>query len=225
MEKESTSRFQDVGDAALLRLMAAEDELVPEVQEEFYQRHVKYMYGVCKRAFRHIVGSEKIEDLVQDTFVRVFDKAGAFTVEDDIDFDAQRHSVRAWMGKISENIVLDSFRGQPEVTFVDEETLDSYEAARLAKRSDSIEIEPYRSRELKLLEDAFETLTEDEKHVLRITAFWYKLGQKHQRLPNKVMTQLADSLDTNAANVRKIRSRGIATIRAYFEAHADPKSE
>ena len=219
MENDTASRFQNDGDGELLRLIASQPDSACEAQEEFYQRHVRYMYGVSRRAFSDLLGPDKIEDVVQDTFVRVFTKAGTFSFDESMDLSGQRRAVRAWMGKIMDNIVMDYFRGQPEIHFVDEETLDSYDVARAAQQGEPREGDGSVSRSQELLEDAFDTLTEDEKHVLRVTAFWYKPGQKQQKLPQKVMAELTESLHTNATNVRKIRSRGVAKIREYFESH------
>ena len=160
------------------------------------------------------MGAHKIEDIVQDTFVRAFQRAAQFSLEANIAPADERRLVRGWLGKISENIVRDYFRGQPEVDFVDEQTLEIYEAARQAGLE---EIGNSESSDFEQMEDAFETLTEDEEHVLRTTGLWYKPGQKQQRLPNSVMVELAASLNTNATNVRKIRSRGIAKVKKFFE--------
>jgi RNA polymerase sigma factor (sigma-70 family) len=214
MDKETSSRFHTDGDAGLLHLMALQDDSAYEAWDEFYARHVTYLYGICAQAFTKIVGPHKIEDIVQDTFVRAFQRAAQFSLEGNIAPADERRLVRGWLGKISENIVRDYFRGQPEVDFVDEQALEIYEAARQAGVE---EIGNNESGDFEQMENAFETLTEDEKHVLRTTGLWYKPGQKQQRLPNSVMVELAASLNTNATNVRKIRSRGIAKVKSFFE--------
>jgi len=66
----------------------------------------------------------QIEGLVQDTFIRAYERAGTYRPPDDSD-DAllRRRRVRAWLARISENIFLDSFRNEPQITLVDDDEL------------------------------------------------------------------------------------------------------
>lgn len=178
---------------------------------ELYSRHCVYVYAICKRAFLSILRPEQIEELVQDTFIRAFQKANTFSTDPLLDIAGQRKAVRAWLGAISENIARDYFRDQPLVDFVDEEALDSYAAQPVDENSDG------NSAGLEILEAALATLSDREQHVLRTTAFWYKPGADNQRLPNKVMENLAADLNTTPANIRQIRKRAIAKVREFIE--------
>ena len=66
-------------DAELLRIMATEaqgTERVRKAWEEFYRRHHQYILGVCMRSFAGVVGDGRIEEIVHDTFVRAYERAG-----------------------------------------------------------------------------------------------------------------------------------------------------
>ena len=221
METEKQPQFEGLGDLDLLRLMAVGDSLAFDAWEEFYERHGGYLYGVCKRAFTIVVGEHRIEDIVQDTLLKAFQKAATFQSETNLDAESQCRLVRAWLGRICENIVRDYFRGQPQVDFVDDDVLEAHKAAGSSPAEFGDEADCPMVTRLQMIEDALETLTETEQEVLRTTAMWYKPGQKAQKLPHSVMTELATSLKTNPVNVRKIRERGISKVRSYIESHEE----
>lgn len=220
MKDERQSRFKDHGDLDLLRLMATGDTLAFDAWEEFFERHKGYLYSVCKRAYTSVVGEHRIEDIVQDALAKSFQKASTLRNESNLDADNQRRLVRGWLGTLCENIVRDYFRGQPEVDFVDEDVLDSHESVESSQTEDIADKnELPRATRLQLMEAALQTLTEREQEVLRTTAMWYKPGQKAQRLPHHIMTELTTSLKTTPINIRKIRERGIAKVKIYIETH------
>jgi RNA polymerase sigma factor (sigma-70 family) len=226
MKPQRQSQFERLGDLELLRLMAAGDDLAADAWEDFFERHKLYLYKVCKRVFTNVVGEYRVEDIVQDALVKAFEKAGTLQHENDLDVDSQRRLVRGWLGTICENIVRDYFRGQPEVDFVDEDVLDAHEGreARQVLEESGVTDDSQSALRLRLMEEAMQTLNEREQEVLRTTGMWYKAGQKAQRLPNQVMTELAASLKTTPLNIRKIRERGIAKIKRYVETH-QPSTE
>ena len=202
------------GDAELLLLMSNGGAQSATAWNEFYNRHVEYVHAVCKRAFLPILRPEQIEELVQDTFIRAYQKANTFTSPAALDTAGQRKAVRAWLGAIGESIAHDYFRNQPMVDFVDDEALETYAVQPANDDSD----DPASER-LDLFEVAWATLTGREQQVLRTTAFWSKPGAKNQRLPNKVMEDLVADLNTTRANIRQIRKRAVAKIREYMERH------
>jgi hypothetical protein len=166
-----------------------------------------------------VVGEHRIEDIVQDTLLKAFQKAATFQSETNLDAESQCRLVRAWLGRICENIVRDYFRGQPQVDFVDDDVLEAHKAVGSSPAEFGDEADCPMVTRLQMIEDALQTLTETEQEVLRTTAMWYKPGQKAQKLPHSVMTELATSLKTNPVNVRKIRERGISKVRSYIESH------
>jgi hypothetical protein len=54
--------------------------------------------------------------------------------------------------------------------------------------------------------------------VLRVTFQWYEPGREHQRLPNDVAADLADTLQTTPENLRQIRRRALRKIKAHLTA-------
>jgi RNA polymerase sigma factor (sigma-70 family) len=184
---------------------------------EFYNRHYEYLYRVCRRAYCKILGEDRVCDLVQDTFLRVFQRACSFKEKHGLDLEGKRRLARAWLGMVSEHVFSDYFRNQPLVDFMDAESFpDPTDGS----------VEPCGEPPTSLLDEALEILTDREQQVLRATALWYKPGERHQRLPNSVMEQLATELGTNSANIRQVRVRAIAKVKAFIDSRgAGPESE
>ena len=179
---------------------------------EFYRRHMEYLYGVCQRAYRDLVGDLGVEDLVQDTFVRAFEKAHTFSSRGVTEPERLRRLVRAWLGKVASNLFRQGMLLSPKVDYTDEELQVASNVSDDPPAPDSPGVV--------LAQQALAALTEREQHVLRVTAHWYRPGQKHQRLPNRQMAELAKALKTTPTNVRQIRHRAMAKIAAYVKSHS-----
>jgi RNA polymerase sigma factor (sigma-70 family) len=212
-------------DSELLRLMATPaggNDTARTAWEEFYRRHFRYLRAVCTRAFLGIVGQAGVPEIVHDTFIRAYQKAGTFRSEDGIGPDGDRRHVRGWLGRISENIVRDRFRDEPDIVFVEEDDLIAKPAQIVddpLESRDSNRTGEATSPQLQRFETAFSTLSEREQEVLRQTAFWYRSDGQPQRMPNSAMKRITESLNISAANVRQIRARATAKLKVYMEQH------
>jgi RNA polymerase sigma factor (sigma-70 family) len=179
-------------------------------QARFYERHVRYLYGVLKRregVLRRVAGIA-VEDLVQDTFQRAFHYGATYQADGITDAERLRLRTRAWLGRIAQNLVAAALKGQVEVSaspFIEQ-----------ASAAD-IEEEPPSTREVRAMRKALEDLSEREQDVLRVTALYQRVGDDHQRLPNEVSTELALRWGTNSQNIRAIRSRAIKKLKTQLE--------
>lgn len=72
----------------------------------------------------------------------------------------------------------------------------------------------HESERLKALKSALATLSEAEQTVLRATMFHFQAGQEHQRMPHGAVKSLCDELSISPENLRKIRSRAMAKLKA-----------
>lgn len=199
------------GDGELLLLLSERGPQSQTAWNELYFRHVRYLFAVCTKAFFGLLRPEQIEELVQDTFIRAYDKASTFSFDLAVDKVGQQKAVRAWLGALSDSIARDYFRDQPMVDFVDDETLESFADQSGSDNSGST------SETQEVLEAAMATLNEREQQVLRATAFWFKPEATNQRLPNKVMKDLAADLQTSPSNIRQIRKRALAKFREFIQ--------
>lgn len=181
-------------------------------QARFYERHVRYLYGVLKRreaVLRRVAGIA-VDDLVQDTFQRAFQYGATFQTDGITDSERLRLRTRAWLGRIAQNLVAAALKGQVEVSaspFIER-----------ASGADPDEQEPPSTREVRAMRKALEDLSEREQDVLRVTALYQRVGDEHQRLPNEVSAELAARWGTSSENIRAIRSRAFKKLKSQLEA-------
>lgn len=188
----------------------AED--VRAAQRELYRRHLRYLYGVVHRRrdkLVHLAGLS-VDDVVQDTFQRAFHRAASFRPEPELDADRQRRRTRAWLGRIAQNLLVDAFRRNKEVSAT------PY-LERLTAPGGPDDEAPRSDPQLAILRDAMATLSEREQDILRVTALYQK-AEGHNRLPNDVSAQLAERWNTTNDNLRAIRSRAMKKLRKAMEA-------
>lgn len=198
----------------LLRLAASREapELdVRRAQAEFYERHVRYLYGVLKRREGVLVrvGGLAVEDLVQETFQRAFQYGASFRGGTADGPERERLRVRAWLGRIAENLVRDALsRGQERAAtpYVELQSTEDLEPA------------PPSSPELRAVREGLEQLTEREQDVLRVTALYQRMDDGQDRLPNAVAAELATRWGTNNQNIRAIRSRAMKKLQGLVAA-------
>ena len=86
-----------------------------KMQHELYKRFAPKMYGVC---LRYASNSEEAEDILQEGFIKVFNKIGSFRREG---------SFEGWIRRIFVNTAIEQFRKkvylQP-ITEVEEDTVE-----------------------------------------------------------------------------------------------------
>jgi RNA polymerase sigma factor (sigma-70 family) len=179
-------------------------------QAALYARHVRYLYGVLRRHQDKLLDAAGVsaEDLVQETFHRAFERAHTFVAGEIIDPDHLRRRVRAWLGRIAQNLLADHLRRFREVSA-------SPYLERLS--CDEIELPSAPSPELEGVIDGLRELSEREQDVLRVTALYLRAGD-HQRLPNAVSAELAARWGTSSENIRAIRSRAMKKLRSFIVA-------
>lgn len=176
-------------------------------QAVFYARHVRYLYGALQKQQSKLLSLAGIsaEDLVQETFHRAFERAHTFHAADIDDPEHLRRRTRAWLGRVAQHLLADHLERFREVSA-------SPYLERLS--CEAIDEAPRPSRELDLVTEGLDALTEREQDVLRVTALYHRAGNA-QRLPNAVSAELATRWNTTNENIRAIRSRAIKKLTDF----------
>ena len=213
---ESEFDPQTETDEDLLVFMAWKSDHPEEAKSafaEFYSRHVRYLYATCLDAYADDIGHGGVEDLVQETFWRAYEKANTFTPIDG-DEDAVRKRIRAWLGKIAYRLVLTAARRRTRrvrlVTGEGERVQDR--PARTATRRDLTPKEELVRRGLR------EALNERERQVLESFASYYDAESEHQYPPDGLIAELCERLMTTEENIRQIRRRALAKLKHFIAA-------
>lgn len=177
----------------------------------FYSRHHNFLSRVCARNYGHLIGTEGVEDLVQDAFLRAFDRAVTFDHLEVCDTAAQEPKCRRWLARIAANLVNDLYKTQPSVSMTD----DSAEEADGPANEETTESQVPESERLKLLQSGLALLSDVEQTILRATMLWWKPDQQHQRMPHAAMEQLSKQVDKSPDTIRQIRSRAVRKLEKY----------
>lgn len=178
---------------------------------EFYARHKRYMFVVCCNAFGEDIGSATVEDIVQETFWRAFEKIESFDTEGSGDNDGLRRRIRAWLGRIAYRLFLSHARTEKQRF-----SLVTGQDDRVAQCEARPSTFPKLTQEENLVQRAMgEVLTQSERTVLESFASHYDPECKYNKSPPGVVDGLCDQLETTAENVRQIRKRAIKKLREF----------
>ena len=209
------SRFSSDTDEDLLFYMALkqdDQENASLAWGEFFERHWKYLLGICMNRYGTAMGDLGVEDLVKDTFIRAYRKAATFKPAASGDADARRRRVRAWLGRIANRLFLAGWRKECQVVLIDQLLDDGVE---LPAKESSVSEDDASDPNLELVQRALTTLAEREREVLVASYAWYDKSQGWHRMPDSELAALAAKYQTTPVNIRKIRSRAKEKVEDY----------
>lgn len=182
---------------------------------EFYNRHARYLHFICKRDYLATLGEEGVSDLVQETFIRVFEKASTFKTDGITDKDKLALRTRGWLRRIAANLLFSKRRDQTSVA----EILPGTDLLESVVENPSDEEDaPQESPEMTRIKAALLTLSEREREIMQTAYQWYEPGKK---LPSHIIDELTERYKTTPENIRKIRSRARQKIEAYLKENRD----
>jgi RNA polymerase sigma-70 factor (ECF subfamily) len=154
---EATLRFKD--DSDLARRLRARD---PHVMPKLYDRYGRLAYSLIYRVVRD---PGTAEDLVQETVLRVWNRAQSF--------DAERGSLGPWILTVARNRAIDHLRSVEGRMAAGTLELDRVENPTLFSNFEDSALTIDRARRLK---DAFTKLTPAQKEVIEL-AYYEGLSQ------------------------------------------------
>jgi len=216
-EPTTRTRFAADSDEDLIFYMSLRPEDPTAAEDawvEFFFRHREYVAGICRR-FKATLGDLGVEDLAQDTLVRVFQKAHTFKPLSCGDANRERVRVRGWLGRIANNLFFSSLRGQLRISFVDNPRAS---VSEIEIQEDACP-EATESDPLPFLREALGILTERERDILLASYAWYEPGVGCQRMPSEELKVLVDRYQTTTVNIRQIRARALDKVKMYLADH------
>jgi RNA polymerase sigma-70 factor (ECF subfamily) len=149
-----------VSDDALLDGLATGD---PDAASAFVERFQRRVFGVALR----IVGEPRLaEDVAQETFLRAWQRAGAF--------DPRRGTVTSWLLTIARNLAIDTVRLRRIVIVDPEELLARRDPGRERGPADMALV----NSESERLRAAIRDLPADQSRALVLAAFFGQTAQE-----------------------------------------------
>lgn len=215
--------FSTDTDADLLGYMGmGEPEHARAAWGEFYTRNVEYLYALTCRCYGEQLGGEQgAEDLVADTFQKVFHWAGKHATEagalDGFQGGSPEHvrrRVRGWLGKIAENHFKELLRGT-------EREPGELEAPENHSSPEPLqEATPEAKERLARLEASLQGLSSEDQEALRVCQPWYDDDTGTYTFGPGEAEELASSLGITVDTLRQRRYRA----RKRLEKAMQPES-
>jgi len=176
-------RFKE--DGALAKRLKARD---PNVMGELYDRYGRLAYSLI---FRVVRNGAVAEDLVQETFLRVWNRAQSF--------DEQRGALGPWILTVARNRAIDHLRSTDGRMAAGALELDRLENPALFSNFEDSALSIDRARRLK---DAFQKLTASQREVIEL-AYYEGLSQ----------TEMAERLKQPLGTVKTWVRTALKTLR------------
>ncbi len=156
-------------DVALLRRIRERDE---GALSEFYDRHASFVYSLTRSVLRD---DGDAEDVVQDVFFRVWERADAF--------DPARGSPAAWLTTMTRRLAIDRTRSRSFRARGREAPLEVVAASASSSGADAVAV----SAEANEVLAALEQLEPAYREVIRLS---YYEGLSHSRIASRLGTPL-----------------------------------
>jgi len=183
-----------------------EEDAARDAWGQFYLRHFKLVSAICLKAYKPQMGEAGVEDIVSDTFLRIWTHGAATFKTSETDPDKLRKLIGVWLGKIAQNLFLMQLRGQekmPEVAF--DETEHACEEATPLSEEREIQCEQLRG--------VLDSLKERERDVLMARLSNYHRSGGKQQFDPEVLADLAERYQITKDAVRQIYCRTMKKVK------------
>ena len=200
--------FTKESDADLLTLISwREDDgdAARAAWREFYDRYFKLLAYICMKRFAKQIGEQGVNDLVNDTFLRVFDGGADTFKTDESDSGKLRHHIGAWLAMIALNIFRARLRGEKRLPMVQVEEFE-FPVEESPPLSDE------RTEQCDRLKEVLENLKPRERDILLARYSNYHRSKGKQQFESHVLERLAKDWKITKDNVRQIYSRTMRKV-------------
>ena len=201
--KVQESEFVKESDADLLTLIswrAEDDEGARGAWRELYHRYFKLLGQICMTRFGSQLGEQGVEDLVNDTLLRVYDGgADSFkTIENDP--VKLRHHIGAWMSQIALNIFRMRLRGDGRLPMVQVEEFEF-------PVEEPTPLSEERAEQCEQIRDILDKLQPRERDILLARFSNYHRSKGKQQFEPDVLERLSEEWGITKDYVRQIFHR------------------
>lgn len=202
----------------LFLIMSMKDddkEQAEKAYNEFHSRYSKYLYGIIISAatkFKNTYDYEELaENVFQNTLLTIWEKADTFMKIEDVAPEKKERRVKAWIGKIARNEMLQLLRDYK--TASEKITYDT-ELINEINLVDEPIVENQPKFEKKLLDNALKTLKPRDKDILLA---YYQYYEKDKNMPSEALDNLCRMFDTTKDNLRQIKKRALDKVNSFIE--------
>lgn len=201
----------------VLLLLSYKDEDQKSANDAFtelYREYSKFLYALVRKKLNQMgVFDEQImETAVGNTFLKIYENPLVFKVPENENTD---NCFKAWLSVVSKNELLVLFKQYYGTNI----TLESSILETVFE--DTIIKEPVaESINVKLMQDAMNTLSERDREVLSALYLYQEEGKN---TPSTVLDTLCLMYGTTKDNIRQIKKRSESKIIDYFSKNSNLK--
>lgn len=198
----------EVGPTRPSQLRRVADLNDDQAWKEFSARYEPLLRACCAR---HRLGPEDATDVIQETWLQVARRMGAFVYD-------PRRSFRGWLWRVCSFVAVSALREREASRAFGLEERDSLAKAALDPAGRDEEVSPWLAMRLRLAEEVQQAVLERvQSHTWR--AFWlYDIEMRE-------MADVARELDITIAYGHKARQRVLKMLRAEARRRMDATTE
>lgn len=185
---EKVRQYLTLADEELISYV---DDSDPQAFEVLYDRHGRAAYSL---AYRIMGERQAAEDLVQESFLKVWRSSGGYR--------AERGSVRTWILSIVHHRGIDLLRALSSR----QRTKDRFEATAEKVQPSEAFGEVWKNTQRDQVRDALRTLPDEQVKILELAYF---SGYTH--------VEIAEMLDLPLGTVKGRMRLGLKKVKTYFE--------
>lgn len=207
---------EKIEDLFLIMSMKDDDnEQAEKAFNEFHCRYSKYLRAITITAAKKFINTYDHEELAanvfQNTLLTIWEKADTFIKIEDVPQEKKEKRVKAWLGKIAKNEMLQLLRDYKTAS---EKMTYNTELINEINLLDEPISESQPKFEKKLLDNALKMLKPRDKDILFT---YYQYYEKGKNMPSEVLDNLCRIFDTTRDNLRQIKKRTLNKVNSYID--------
>ncbi|SHG06844.1 sigma-70 family RNA polymerase sigma factor [Chryseobacterium vrystaatense] len=179
-----------------------------------YKNYSKFLNTVISGVLKisGIYDEHVLNTVMNNTFYKLYEDPLAFSFPKDTVDDK---TFKAWLSVVAKNelkgLLKEYYHSNPSLEEIGTETVAFNE---------ELPLEVFESANMKVLNDALNTLSERDRHILLTLYLYYEDGKK---TPSDTLDLLCEMHGTTKVNIRKIRERSEKKIIDYITQHTQLK--
>jgi len=207
--------FSTASEADLFEWMAAGETCQNDAQAafaEFHRRHGAFLYAQCLKRYRWAA-----DDIVQDTLIRVFERAETFNLARvrGVTPSVASRAVRAWMFTVAHQIATDYLTGRTSgPQFVTVERITSLPDTSCVDPAS--EVPTLDAKLIDRVRQAIDELPPRDAEIAWVIAHYWSPNHSQNRWSAEDLDAIAERYGVTREYLRKIRSRLITKLRAHL---------
>ena len=194
--------YNDLSDKELMEFIVLRDDDAAMAFASLIERYKKYVWTIISNSVQKYTTNETIEDLLQDVFLRVWQKADTFGK------NVTKPNFKSWLGSITNRITLDWLS---DFQFTQELDDACYEIEQPEPTAGT--------EEQQLYFEAIDQLTEREQEIITLYYETHDPKNPQSKAPRAFLQTIYKKFNISNDGVRQIRLRSKKKIEDYVTKH------